>query len=558
MGLIHAAAYTLEHLFLALEEGHESCSLRPFSSLPCLQSLSIDICFFALTGSWLIEIVAGVLPSNSDTIKEVIIASSHGNPLDDLHIRVLNSLDHSIVSHSAAPRIRWQLAVSRIFKRRLRSDNTVHPTGHAVDDTSSPVFRRVRAAGCNAFPREVSGDPPCKRLAANQRAVPGDLRFHSAAPPFPRYIGADTPRQRLAADNNEVPRDLQVRRGGWKEGGVGRGGWVHFGISPPVIHVLHALHRHNPRRPTPPGDPRTRLPAEAFARHTHGNAHIVLVGRNRIQPPFLPRDLSLLRNVQHACASLLARFPRIHLLFLTAGAVSLKQVTVDRWATTGAARAAAVHTAGGGGPIDLADLGLKKALIDEYSAFRVLFKQMSVYQDPMVEVRLLPSALAHVLTHTHPGAVDTSLLRNSPSVLLRIISVLLRIIPRGGSGTKSIEVSGEEQLYALLPDSPSPAPSPWHVSSLPAFFDRPPFTPSSMLTFPSPLGASRTGAISKDVGLAGDAAPEQWEEARRVLWAHSAEVVGDAQLWTVGAMGRAGRCAGGAPFLLVNITMQIL
>ncbi|KAJ6567887.1 hypothetical protein DFH09DRAFT_1313891 [Mycena vulgaris] len=296
-------------------------------------------------------------------------------------------------------------------------------------------------------------------------------------------------------------------------------------------------------RPTPPGDPRTRLPAEAFARHTHGNAHIVLVGRNRIQPPFLPRDLSLLRNVQHACASLLARFPHFYLLFLTAGAVSLKQVTVDRWATAGAARAAAVHTAGGGGPIDLADLGLKKALIDGYSAFRVLFKQMSVYQDPMVEVRLLPSALAHVLTHTHPGAVDMPLLRNS-------LSVLLRIIPRSGSDMKSIEVSGEEQLYALLPDSPSPAPSPWHVSSLPAFFDRPPFTPSSMLTFPSPLGASRTGATSKDVGLAGDAAPEQWEEARRVLWAHSAEVVGDAQLWTVGAMGRAGR-----PFLLVNITM---
>ncbi|KAJ6492629.1 hypothetical protein DFH09DRAFT_1338158 [Mycena vulgaris] len=115
MGLIHAVASTLEHLFLALEEGHHSRSVRPFPSLPCLQSLSTDIYFFAFTGSWLIETVPGVLASNSDTIKEVIIASSHGNPLDNLYIPVLNTLDHLIISHSASPRIRWQLAQWREF-----------------------------------------------------------------------------------------------------------------------------------------------------------------------------------------------------------------------------------------------------------------------------------------------------------------------------------------------------------------------------------------------------------------------------------------------------------
>ncbi|KAJ6526514.1 hypothetical protein DFH09DRAFT_1328530 [Mycena vulgaris] len=143
------------------------------------------------------------------------------------------------------------------------------------------------------------------------------------------------------------------------------------------------------------------------------------------------------------------------------------------------ARAAAVHTASGGGPIDLADLGLKKAFTGGCSVFRDLMVEGFAERNPW-----------RFFTHTHPGAVDTPLLRNSPAVLLCLVSVLLRIILHGGSGTKSIEVSGKEQLPSVA------------------------------------------GATDDDIGLGlgGDATPEQWEEARRALWDHSVEVVVGVQL----------------------------
>ncbi|KAJ7791143.1 hypothetical protein B0H14DRAFT_2395925, partial [Mycena olivaceomarginata] len=81
--------------------------------------------------------------------------------------------------------------------------------------------------------------------------------------------------------------------------------------------------------------------AEAFARHTKGNAHIILVGRNRAaatailarleKPPnpdltreFLQCDISLIGNAKRIAADLLAHFPRINIVFLTAGAILLK------------------------------------------------------------------------------------------------------------------------------------------------------------------------------------------------------------------------------------------
>ncbi|KAJ6470552.1 hypothetical protein DFH09DRAFT_1110885 [Mycena vulgaris] len=99
-------------------------------------------------------------------------------------------------------------------------------------------------------------------------------------------------------------------------------------------------------------------------------------------------------------------------------------------------------------------------------AFRVLFKIMSSYQDVMVEM------LGLSFMKTHPGAVDTTLLRNS-------------------------------------------------------------FAPNSMLTlYQAPSSASRTGVPDEDIGLGlgDDADPEKWEEERRARRAHTEKVVGGVQL----------------------------
>lgn len=173
--------------------------------------------------------------------------------------------------------------------------------------------------------------------------------------------------------------------------------------------------------------------AEAFARHTNGNAHIILVGRNRaaatailarltkptfpgMTREFLPCDLSLIRNVKRTTAEISTRFSRVNLLVLSAGAISLTGLDVteegvdrqmtslyySKWAFIDGllpglraaqaagedARVAAIHSAGRGGPIDLDDLGLQKSMNGGLSSVRKLLPQLASYQDLMAEVRL--------------------------------------------------------------------------------------------------------------------------------------------------------------------------
>lgn len=76
--------------------------------------------------------------------------------------------------------------------------------------------------------------------------------------------------------------------------------------------------------------------AKAFASHRNGDAHIVIVGRNRQaaedliaslpkpadgQPPheFVECDASLMRNVRQTTAELIRRLPTINFLVLSAG-----------------------------------------------------------------------------------------------------------------------------------------------------------------------------------------------------------------------------------------------
>ncbi|KAJ7325905.1 NAD-P-binding protein [Mycena albidolilacea] len=231
--------------------------------------------------------------------------------------------------------------------------------------------------------------------------------------------------------------------------------------------------------------------AEAFARHTHGRAHIVLVGRNEAAArtilarlpssgevytrEFISCDLALVANAKRTSAQLAARFSRVNIVFLTAGAISLKgfdptSEKIDRqmaslyyskWAfiasllpslraARGAgedARVAAVHTAGRGMPVDLGDLGLEGALGRGMRGVRSLVGQLASYQDLMAEAfgERDPTI---TFTHTFPGSVDTPILRASPSLALRIahyVRLALHI-----RGEMSIGECGERQLYGLL------------------------------------------------------------------------------------------------------------
>ncbi|KAJ7759651.1 NAD(P)-binding protein [Mycena metata] len=254
---------------------------------------------------------------------------------------------------------------------------------------------------------------------------------------------------------------------------------------------------------------------EAFARHTKGNAHILIVGRNRAaataildrlpKPPastntpeptreFLHCDLSLIANAKRTAASIAIRFPRVNVVFLTAGEISLKGLDVgdegvdrqmsalyySKWAFIDEllpclraavaagedARVAAVHTAGRGGPIDLDDLGLMKAMGGGIAGVRKLLPQMASYQDLMAEVG--SSAVLRVVHYARYLLFPTFIFR-----------------------AMSIADCGEYQLYALLQARP---------------------------------GASRAGGGGGDIGMGGEG-DANWGEEQRLLWAHSEKVV---------------------------------
>ncbi|THG96996.1 hypothetical protein EW026_g4937 [Hermanssonia centrifuga] len=191
--------------------------------------------------------------------------------------------------------------------------------------------------------------------------------------------------------------------------------------------------------------------ARAFARHRNGDAHIILVGRNRAaaeeviasfpKPPagkedakheFVECDVSLMRNVRKTAAGLVERLPKLNFLVLTAGMMTLKgrdetDEGIDRklalhyysrWRFTydlmpllqkakdagEDAKVMTVLSAGlEAGPIDLNDLGLKKTFSLPNAA-----RSASTYNDLMVKV----FAEKHpdmAFTHIAPGVVRTPL-----------------------------------------------------------------------------------------------------------------------------------------------------
>ncbi|KAJ6506156.1 NAD(P)-binding protein [Mycena vitilis] len=269
--------------------------------------------------------------------------------------------------------------------------------------------------------------------------------------------------------------------------------------------------------------------AEAFAQHTKGNAHIVVVGRNRAaaeaiiatfpkatapgaKHEFVQCDITLMSNVRRVAGEISARIPRINFLALTPGVMTTSgrnesEEGIDRklavhyygrWRFIRDLMPAleAAHAAGedakvisvlsaahGGGKIDLEDLGLKK----NYSLGNAA-ASATTYNDLMInDFAARHSGLTFI--HSYPGGVRTNLLKSSDSNLLNVAGTVL--LPFLLPFTYSVEAAGEHQLYALLKAGP---------------------------------GAGRTNDRGDDMGL--ERAYYGSPEAMRRLWKHTNEATG--------------------------------
>ncbi|KAJ7036786.1 NAD-P-binding protein [Mycena alexandri] len=191
-----------------------------------------------------------------------------------------------------------------------------------------------------------------------------------------------------------------------------------------------------------------RATAEAFARYTKGNAHIILVGRNAIaaeavlasfpnpqtsdsrwKHEFVQCDASLLQNVHATLTALAPRIPRVNYLVLSAGYFSLaggentaegldRKLVLNyysRWAFISGllpalrrahnsgedASVMTVLAAGQGSKVNLEDLGLGGKATGPTSI-------AATYTDLMIE-EFATRNTGIVFTHTYPGFVNTPL-----------------------------------------------------------------------------------------------------------------------------------------------------
>ena len=173
--------------------------------------------------------------------------------------------------------------------------------------------------------------------------------------------------------------------------------------------------------------------AEAFARHTNGNAHLIIIGRNQtaadsilsqfpkpssessaVTPTheFVQCDVSLMKNVHAATKDLLTRVSKVNFLVMTPGYESMKgweetedgvdkKLALDyyaRWKFISDllpalkrakevgedAKVLSVLAAAKGAVIDTDDIGLKKTF-----SFIKAKRQIPTYNDLMMEVNKL-------------------------------------------------------------------------------------------------------------------------------------------------------------------------
>ncbi|TFK81996.1 NAD(P)-binding protein [Polyporus arcularius HHB13444] len=225
-----------------------------------------------------------------------------------------------------------------------------------------------------------------------------------------------------------------------------------------------------------------RACAEAFARYTQGNAHIIIVGRNKsaadeiiasfpkptrpeAKHEFVPCDVFLMRNIEATTTALRERLPKINFLVLSPGLANLRgrDETVEgidkrlglhyyaRWKFVydllpllrkakdagEDAKVMSILAAAFGGPISLDNLGLKKS----YSIPKAHLTAPT-YTDLMFEHHVQENPdLAFI--HICPGGVATPILSSNRWVLRQIIALLnaFAIAP---------EECAEYMLYALF------------------------------------------------------------------------------------------------------------
>ncbi|KAH9836142.1 uncharacterized protein C8Q71DRAFT_68266 [Rhodofomes roseus] len=222
--------------------------------------------------------------------------------------------------------------------------------------------------------------------------------------------------------------------------------------------------------------------SRTLAGYTHGNANIVLCGRNRSSAEetinsypkptsadvenhhsFMESDLFQMKNVEKATSSLLSTLPKVNLLVLSTGFMDFRgrDETADgidkrlalnyysRWKfiydllpllrkakeAGEEARVMSVLGPGSGWKVDLDDLGLKK----RYNPLKAL-TSAATYNDMMIEsFAELEPRMSFV--HAFPGLVRTPLMGTIGKVLLYPLSV-------------TPEVCAEYMLYALLHSQP--------------------------------------------------------------------------------------------------------
>ncbi|KAJ7648994.1 hypothetical protein DFH06DRAFT_1475972 [Mycena polygramma] len=215
--------------------------------------------------------------------------------------------------------------------------------------------------------------------------------------------------------------------------------------------------------------------AEAFARHTKGNAHIVIVGRNRAagdrrrpsprspnprspeQSTSLSNDVTLMRNVHRVADDFLACMPKttdgrneteegidrrlaVHYYGRWKFIKDLLPALENAHGAGEDAKVMSVLAAGRGGEINLEDLGLKNSF-----TWKTAATTATTYNDIMVN---------RAIQGSYPGFVASSLYKSSNSNLLNAINVLM---PLFSPFAYSVEASGEHQLFALLKTGPGAA-----------------------------------------------------------------------------------------------------
>lgn len=265
--------------------------------------------------------------------------------------------------------------------------------------------------------------------------------------------------------------------------------------------------------------------AEAFAHHTAGNAHIIIVGRNKLAAEetikrfpkptnpdakyeFVNCDVTLMRNVRAASQEISKRVQKVNYLVMTTGYFAMsgrdeseegidKKLAVhyySRWLFTHElmplllkakeegedARVFSVLAAGHGGKLDPEDLGLKKT----FSVARAA-SQAPTYNDLMV-MELANRYPSLTFTHAYPGAVRTNLFSSARTAWLRWMGPV--VVGLTYPFLTTPRDCGDYMLHGMTSYGP---------------------------------GAFRTGSKGEDLGM-----PAYSEQERRALWEHTMKEVG--------------------------------